>query len=211
MREVHFLLSPARCDGRRAAMLMNPAATFALAQRLQSQAGVPLGEAFTFMSGLYFRGKLAYARAFARGSGAAVHVITPGRGLVDPDAPVRAEDLLAMRAVGVSSDEPLFRAPLERDAEALAGRLGGSEDLVVLLGSVATDKYVDALQSRLGERLRFPREFVGRGDMSRGGLMLRCVSDRRELEYIPVAGAIRRGPRPPKLPPLTRARVGSSA
>jgi hypothetical protein len=55
--------------------------------------------------------------------------------------------------------------------------------------------------SRATERLLFPAEFVGRGDMSRGGLMLRCVDQRTELSYVPVQGAMRRGARPPKLPP----------
>jgi hypothetical protein len=36
--------------------------------------------------------------------------------------------------------------------------------------------------------------------MSRGGLMLRSVDERRELEYLPVAGATLRGKRPAKLP-----------
>jgi hypothetical protein len=31
--------------------------------------------------------------------------------------------------------------------------------------------------------------------------MLRCVDEGRELTYVPVDGAIRRGPRPPKLGP----------
>jgi len=33
--------------------------------------------------------------------------------------------------------------------------------------------YVGALAAAFGDRLRFPVEFVGRGDMSRGGLLLR--------------------------------------
>src|SRR5437016_3574009 len=107
MRELHFVLSPARCDGRRAQMLMNPAATFPLAERLRGASGVGVGEAFTFMSGLYFRGKIAYARAFARSaSGAAIHVIAPGRGLLDPDHAVRRDDLAGMGEVGVSNGEP---------------------------------------------------------------------------------------------------------
>ena len=72
---------------------------------------------------------------------------------------------------------------------------------MVLLGSVASDKYVEPLTSVLGDRLLFPGEFVGRGDMSRGGLLLRCVADRRELGYVPVAGAARRGRRPARLAP----------
>jgi hypothetical protein len=59
---------------------------------------------------------------------------------------------------------------------------------------------VDVLAPVLGDRLRFPAEFVGRGDMSRGGLLLRCVAEGRELGYIPLAGAARHGPRPPRLP-----------
>ena len=57
-----------------------------------------------------------------------------------------------------------------------------------------------------GERLRFPAEFVGRGDMSRGGLLLRKAAEGAELAYVPVSGAVRRGARPPKLPSLCRAR-----
>ena len=71
----------------------------------------------------------------------------------------------------------------------------------VLLGSVATGKYVDILKGILGQRLLFPSEFIGRGDMSRGGLMLRCAEEKRELEYVPIDGAVRHGKRPPKLMP----------
>ncbi len=170
-------------------------------------AGLPLGEAFAFMSGLYFRGKLAYARAFARAhAGSGVHVITPGFGLLDPDREVRVVDLNRMGQVGVSPDSEAYRTPLERDAARLAAGLAGP-DRVVLLGSIATDKYSGILEGRLGERLVFPRDFVGRGDMSRGGLMLRCVAEGRELETVPVAGAVRRGPRPPRLEPLRRHRA----
>jgi hypothetical protein len=73
---------------------------------------------------------------------------------------------------------------------------------VVLLGSIASPKYVDLLLPVFGEKLMFPPDFVGRGDMSRGGLMLRCVAADTELEYTPVAGAIRHGRRPPKLEPI---------
>jgi hypothetical protein len=72
---------------------------------------------------------------------------------------------------------------------------------VVLLGSVATGKYVSILIEILRDRIQFPAEFVGRGDMSRGGLLLRCAVDRTELAYIPVHGAVRKGKRPPKLEP----------
>ena len=36
-------------------------------------------------------------------------------------------------------------------------------------------------------------------DVSRGGLLLRQVAADVELPYVPVAGAVRHGPRPPKL------------
>ena len=78
----------------------------------------------------------------------------------------------------------------------------GPDCEVVLLGSIASGKYVDVLQPVFGDRLVFPSAFVGRGDMSRGGLMLRCVLDGVELDYVPVAGATRRGQRPPKLEPI---------
>jgi hypothetical protein len=197
-----FLLSPAHCGGRRAQLLFRDEASFPLALQLRG-AGAPLGEVFAFLSGLYFRGKLAYGRAFSRTSVTphGVLVITPGHGLIDPDLIVTLDDLRAIAEVGVEPDEPRFRAPLETHAAALAASLSG-EDRVILLGSIATGKYVDVIEQHLDGRLRFPAEFVGRGDMSRGGLLLRCVERRSELEYIPIAGAVRHGPRPPRLEPL---------
>ena len=90
--------------------------------------------------------------------------------------------------------------PIERDARHLTKKLSDRSE-VVLLGSIATGKYVDVLLATFGQRLRFPADFVGRGDMSRGGLMLRCAADLQELSYLPVAGAIVNGKRPPKLAP----------
>ena len=197
-----FLLSPAHCGGRRAQILLQEAADFPLAVRLREQ-GATLGDVFSFLSGLYFRGKVAYARHFARRNRTphGVLVITPGRGLISPDVIVGVEELRAIADVGVTPEEPRFREPLERDAAALASGLSG-EDRVVLLGSIATGKYVDVIESRIDGRLRFPAAFVGRGDMSRGGLLLRCVLRNEELEYISIAGAARRGRRPPRLEPL---------
>ena len=60
---------------------------------------------------------------------------------------------------------------------------------VVLLGSVATGKYVDLLAAALGARLHYPPTFIGRGDMSRGGLLLRSAAARRRVG---VRGARRR-------------------
>jgi hypothetical protein len=194
-----FILSPARSDGRRGALVRDRRATFPLAQRLRGE-GVPVGELFSFLSGLYFRGKLTYAQAFARASGAAhgVLVIVPGLGLVPPETIITMRALHSIGRIGVAPEKPSFRRPFARAIRSLAGTLGET-DRVVLLGSIATGKYVDALQAPLGARLRFPKEFVGRGDMSRGGLLLRCVRAEQELEYVPVAGAMRKGSRPPKL------------
>jgi hypothetical protein len=203
-----FLLSPANCGGRRARIVMSEHAVFDLAVRLRSPQGAPLGDVFAFLSGLYFRGKLTYGRAFARPpdtdspiSGSGVFVITPTAGLRSVDTLVTIDALRAFAEVDVAADNPRYRQPLETSARALADDIGPDCD-VVLLGSIASSKYVDVLQKIFGSRLLFPAEFVGRGDMSRGGLMLRCVTDRSELRYIPVAGAIRTGQRPPKLPPL---------
>jgi hypothetical protein len=198
MARTLFLLSPAHCGGRRARLVLDEDASFPLALRLR-RSGAPLGEVFSFLSGLYFRGKLAYAEAFQEPDLRAL-VITPGRGLVLPGQWIRLEDLHAIAAVGVAADEPRFRDPLERDLATVAAELG-PDDRVVLLGSIATDKYVEVLDAFVGERLHFPREFVGRGDMSRGGLLLRCVREERELDYVPLRGATRRGARPPRLVP----------
>lgn len=194
-----FLLSPAHCGGKRAAILLNERAPFPLAQRFRS-AGLTIGEAFSFLSGLYFRGKLTYAGRFARAPAglAGVQVITTNRGLVPADFRVRPDDLHAFGTVDIGLDAQRYRDPLQRDLS----ELQRCPDLeIVLLGSVATGKYVDVLLDVMGERVLFPIEFVGRGDMSRGALLLRAAEEGRELAYEPVAGAVRRGRRPPKLPP----------
>jgi hypothetical protein len=117
---------------------------------------------------------------------------------------VRDRDVRAFAAVPVHAGEPRFRLPLERDARLLASRLDARAE-VVLLGSIASDKYVAPLLAVFAERLLFPAAFVGRGDMSRGGLMLRAARAGVELAYVPVQGAVRHGPRPPRLPRLPRA------
>jgi len=200
MRHV-FLLSPARCDGKRAKMLLNPSASFDLAQRVRSGGGAPIGEVFSFLSGLYFRGKLAYANAFGEPAGALV--ITTDRGLLSAEARVTREDLLAFSNVDLATAGERYIGPLRRHAEELAARIDGSS-LVVLLGSIATGKYCDTLTAVFGTRLVFPSTFVGRGDMSRGGLLLRHAREGRELAYEPVVGAVRRGKRPPKLERMKR-------
>jgi hypothetical protein len=205
-----FLLSPANCGGNRARIVLSDRATFDLAVRLRTQ-GASLGEVFSFMSGLYFRGKLAYARAFGRAAEGAdaesggVFVITPNAGLRSPDTVVTADAVRGFAGVDISLDNPKYRRPLERSARTLAAEDGDTP--VVLLGSIASPKYVDVLQRIFGDRLLFPQEFVGRGDMSRGGLLLRCAAAGQELTYVAVAGATRNGVRPPKLDPATRVKV----
>jgi hypothetical protein len=196
-----FLLSPAHCGGKRAQILLNERATFPLAERLRSPAGVTLGEAFSFLSGLYFRGKLAYAERFARPPAGerGVQVITTDRGLLAADAAVVSRDLREFGTSDIRLDHPGYREPFVRDLARLSEYPQAD---VVLLGSVATGKYVDVLLECIGERLLFPRDFVGRGDMSRGALLLQAVREGAELAYEPVAGAIRRGRR--------AARVGAS-
>jgi hypothetical protein len=162
-----------------------------------------LGEAFTFCSGLYFRGKITYARRFAPD---ATFVITPTRGLQPPDLVVTVDVIREFAGVDIASDDVRYSAPLERDLRALAVRLPAGAP-VVLLGSVATGKYVDVLVRSIGRQLYFPPSFIGRGDMSRGGLLLRQAASGVELEYSVLEPNVkRRGPRPPKLDPRTRVR-----
>jgi hypothetical protein len=205
-----FLLSPANCSGQRARMVLSDRAHFDLAVRLRAERGVALGEVFAFVSGLYFRGKLAYALEFARppeagtdlvGSGALV--ITPTAGLRPAETAVTVDAIRAFAGVDIAANDPRYRKPLLASAHAIAEEIGPDCD-VVLLGSIASAKYVDALTEVFGSRLRFPVDFVGRGDMSRGGLLLRCVGAGEELRYVPVEGAVRHGPRPPKLKPIRK-------
>jgi hypothetical protein len=161
-----------------------------------------LGEAFTFMSGLYFRGKMAYATRFGQPTRPGF-VITPTRGLLPPDAIVTAELLREFAGVDVDADDARYRDPLVQSVKRLVKRLP-SEGRVILLGSIATGKYVDVLCACLGARLCFPIDFVGRGDMSRGGLMLRAAASGTELPYAVLSADIKRhGSRPPKLAPLS--------
>jgi hypothetical protein len=184
-------------------MLLNPAASFDLAVRLR-EGSLMLGEAFAFMSGLYFRGKLAYGSRF--GSSAAgregTFVITPTQGLRSPFSPVTVDQLREFAMVDVDAGNPQYRVPLEHDLLALDAALD-HDARVILLGSIATSKYVDVLIQLIGPRLHFPPSFVGRGDMSRGGLLLRAARTGIELEYAPLDGTtMRHGMRPPKLDPL---------
>src|SRR5215203_5029053 len=201
-----FLLSPANAGGVRAQQLLSPRAGFELARRVQSPHGAQMGEVFAFVSGLYFRGKLAYARRFANVGdhpagvelGGGVLVITPGAGLRSADTHVNAEALRLFAEVEIDLANPAYRTPLAGSARRIAAAMGG-EGEAVLLGSIASPKSVDVLLDIFGPRLLFPTAFVGRGDMSRGGLLLRQARAGVELDYEPVMGAVRHGVRPPKL------------
>ena len=202
MAERVFLLSPASATGQRCRMLLAARASFELAQRLRRD-GAPLGEVMSFLSALYFRGKLTYAERFAAPPAGCpgVFVITPDRGLVTPDTPITLRDVRAFARVPIDASERRYAKPLRASADALRARLSARGE-VVLLGSIATPKYVAVLGAAFGAALLFPSDFVGRGDMSRGGLLLRAARAGTELAVRPVDGAVRRGTRPARLPPL---------
>ena len=209
-----FLLSPANCGGRRAAQALSPKAQSAIAAALRSRDGAALGDFFSFISALYFRGKLTYARRFARPAepdhplvGSGIHVITANAGLRSPDTLITRAAVQAFGKGDIAADNAKYRRPLEASARALLDEIGPGCD-VVLLGSIASPKYVDILTGIFGDRLVFPVAFVGRGDMSRGGLLLRHAADGVELDYVPVLGASLHGSRPAKLPPLARMAEG---
>lgn len=189
-------------------MVMSDRARFDLAMRLRGGQGVAIGEVFAFVSGLYFKGKLMYALEFARppeigneivGSGALV--ITPNAGLRPVETGITTEALRAFAGVDIAKNDVRYTKPLVASARAVYEEVGPETD-VVLLGSIASSKYVDVLLDIFDERLLFPVDFVGRGDMSRGGLLLRAVRAGQELPYGPVKGAVRHGPRPPRLAPI---------
>jgi len=177
-----FLLSPANTSGLRAKQLISPRSNFEAARLYRSPEGVPISLAFAFMSALYFRGKIAYALHFANPSPEGIFVIAPGFGLVPFDWRITEERMKVMSKTDVDVRVRKYRKPLERDAAALGNALAADAE-VVLLGSVASGKYVDILLPLLGHRLRFPAAFAGMGDMARGGLLLRAVRANRELEY----------------------------
>jgi len=191
-----FLLSPARSGGPRATLLANSSGELGVRLRAGT---AELGEVFAWLSALYFRGKLAYARAFANPSpgAASVLVMAPVLGLRSPETSIATHHLRAMGELEVES--AAYVTQLREDAVAINAELQ-VDTQIVLLGSIASGKYVDTLIDVFGARLVFPEAFVGRGDMSRGGMMLRAAKSGEELAYAMVAGTQRHGKRPPKLP-----------
>ena len=203
-----FLLSPAKAGGRRYSILTSDEASFELALKFRAGSAT-LGEIYSFISGLYFRGKIAYAAAFGADPGQSSNalVIVPGLGLLPPETVFSPEQLRATAQIEVDEDNPVHHDALLAAAGSL-DRATGHQCSFVLLGSVASAKYTTALLKVLDHRLLFPAEFVGRGDMSRGGIMLRSAASGEELTYIPVTGAQLRGPRPARLNPKQRPKSG---
>src|SRR3954471_5920123 len=110
-----FLLSPANCNGPRAQMVLSDRAKFDLAVRLRGGEGVAIGEVFAFVSGLYFKGKLAYALTFARppepgapGAGSGALVIAPNAGLRPVETGVAAEAVRAFAGVDIAANDPRY-------------------------------------------------------------------------------------------------------
>lgn len=199
-----FVLSPAHVGGARAQFLLNPRAPFALAREFHAR-GVPIATAFAFTSGLYFRGKITYARAFADPAhGDLIRVITSNAGLVDPNLVIGPRELAAFGATDIDASDPVYHAPLRRHARSLRRKLG-AEAPAILLGSIATPKYRDVLLDVFGPQLWFPPDFIGRGDMSRGALLLRAARSGVELPYASVAGALLNGRRAPKVSAMNLA------
>jgi hypothetical protein len=170
-----FLLSPAHAGGRRAAALLDHRATFPLARRLHEE-GASLGEIFSFVSGLYFRGKLAYASRF--GEPGQILVITTNRGLLPAHTILKAADLRAFGTSDITLRDDTYRQLLARDAEQLRS------ERVIFLGSIATRKYLEVLTEALGDRLFVPRAFLGMGDMRRGAVLLEAARLGQELPYM---------------------------
>lgn len=195
-----FLLSPASLGGIRGRRILRGEGDTSLARVLRRGGDVPLGDVYRAISSLYFRGKIAYARRFGwrPDDGPTALSITANRGLLDVEAPVTLEDLRRLAETPIDPTEQRYLRLLRSAASELRHTLPADAQFV-LLGSIATPKYLDPLVGVLGGSLLVPVEFVGRGDMSRGGLMLRAADAGRELEYVEARAAPRRGRRPPRL------------
>ena len=140
---------------------MSERATFDLAVRLRDARGtargsVQLSERSIFQGQARLLAAFGVHRILSRlFSGAGVFVITPNAGLRTPDTPVTLGGISRFAGVDVSADNPSYRKPLDRSARSLAADIG-PDCGVVLLGSIASAKYVDVLLSIFGDRLLFP-------------------------------------------------------
>ena len=192
-----------RAAAARGLRLIDGSSASSLAQQLQTESGAPLCEVFAFLSSLYFRGKLAYARAFARPPHAmrGVFIVTPGAGLCTKRrlSPRRPRRVCGGRG---RSRNPHFVAPLLRDVQALVASASSTRASCCSAASLRQVRRAAAAGVR--ERLLFPADFVGRGDMSRGGLCCAPRAKASELDYLPVLGATRHGPRAARLPRIAR-------
>ncbi|MGD2070933.1 MAG: hypothetical protein PVI57_19845 [Gemmatimonadota bacterium] len=197
-----FLLSPANLTGVRGGRILGGTSGAPFMETLRAGGRVPLGDVYASVSSLYFRGKRAYADAFARPGpdGVGNLVITPDAGLLPVDEPVDLETLRRFAETDIAAGNETYAIPLLEDARRVDGTVGDRSS-VGLLGSIASDKYLEPLAGVFGRRLLFPEPFIGRGDMSRGGLLLRAVEAGEELPYVVAVDAERRGERPPRLPP----------
>jgi len=178
-----FLLSPANASGIKGQRLLGSTTQSDLGRRLRD-GGVPLGEVYRFISSLYFRGKIEYAQRFQnppRGV-AGVQIIT-GVGLMLPETIVTLNELQRISGTSIDAKNESYRRALDCDLLRLRKQVGSDID-VVLLGSIATSKYIAPVQAVFGKRLLFPRDFLGLGDMSRGSILLRCCGQGAELEYV---------------------------
>src|SRR5687767_2693589 len=148
-----FLISPASLAGIRGRAVLEGRSSAPFMEALRAE-GVRLVEVYAFISSLYFRGKLEYAVRFARPPGgiAGAWVITPTRGLVGADARVTLADLEEFASGSIETDDARYRDALRRTALHVASGLGGAGD-VVLLGSIASSRYLEPLAEVFGERL----------------------------------------------------------
>lgn len=188
-KEQVFLLSPADLKGARALRLRGTESLSEFSVRLRT-GGATIADLFCFASPLYFRGKLAYARTFGVPPLGLeqCYVITCSRGLLSPDTRIDLASLDELASGGaVDPDDDRYRIPLQRDALILQTKLGDAAR-VILLGSVRTRKYREPLLGVFGSRLLFPSDFAGLGNMSRGSLLMRCIREGRELDYVSLAG-----------------------
>jgi hypothetical protein len=180
-----FLLSPANAAGIRGQRLFSRDAEFDLARKLRDF-GAPLGEVYRFISSLYFRGKMDYAEKFqSPPQGVAGVQIITGAGLMLPETLVTLNDLRRISSIPIDATNSSYRLPLDSDLLRLREAAGDETD-IILLGSVASSKYVAPLREVFGKRLLFPKDFLGLGDMSRGSMLLRCCEQAAELVYLPV-------------------------